>query len=242
MPSTLQFWANQHAELHGDNKNNPAGQAEQTNASTNTRDNNAPPTQSYVDPVKDCCYLCLRQFKSAAEANKHERLSALHQGNLKDASLITKAVEKLEKAGVEIITNNSGADAEYRDRAKERRTAFNQPKQPGFKLPIKATSDATAVTTTPQVAESVATPAPMSKGASLLGKMGWTAGSGLGASGTGSTATIATDLYVAGVGLGAEGGKVGDAIEDAARASRGDYKEFTERARDKARERFEKLG
>jgi len=240
MPSTLQFWTNRHAELHGDNTNDQDGQAAQRNTSTTIKNENAPPTRSFADPVKNCCYLCSRQFKSAAEVNKHERLSALHQDNLNDASLVTKAIEKLKKAGVEMIANND-TDGAYRDRAKERRTAFNQPKQPGFKLPLKANSDPT-VSATPQDADPAIAPVSMSKGASLLGKMGWTAGSGLGASGTGSTATIVTDLYMAGVGLGAEGGKVGDAIEEAARASRGDYKEFAERTRDKARERFEKLG
>lgn len=72
----------------------------------------------------------------------------------------------------------------------------------------------------------------------LLGKMGWSAGEGLGAQGTGRTETIATDMYVAGVGLGAQGGKVGDAAEEAERNTKGGYKEFAERTKEKARERF----
>ena len=40
-----------------------------------------------------------------------------------------------------------------------------------------------------------------SKGAALLGKMGWTAGEGLGAQGTGRTDVIVTELYTQGVGL-----------------------------------------
>ena len=52
------------------------------------------------------------------------------------------------------------------------------------------------------------------------------------------TAPIATDMYVAGVGLGAEGGKVGDAVEEASRSTRGNYSEFLEKTREKARGRF----
>ena len=55
------------------------------------------------------------------------------------------------------------------------------------------------------------------------------------------TAPIATDMYVAGVGLGAEGGKVGDAVEEAGRSTRGSYSEFLEKTRDKARGRFEEM-
>jgi len=232
MPSTLQFWTDRHAELHGVNAS--TSQLDQPSPSANHNDN-APPSQSFADPVKHCCYLCSRQFKTAAEVNKHERLSTLHQDNLRDHTLVAKGLAKLENAGVPLPIGTSDADAaDYRDRAKERRAAFNQPRQPGFKTPGKDTEPS---------AKPVAAPAtaPLSKGASLLGKMGWTAGSGLGASGTGSVTPIATDLYVAGVGLGAEGGKLGDAVEEAARASRGDYKEFAERTRDKARERFGKL-
>jgi hypothetical protein len=81
----------------------------------------------------------------------------------------------------------------------------------------------------------------MSKGATLLGKMGWSAGTGLGAQGTGMTAPVTTDLYVQGVGLGAQGGKVGDAVEEAGRNTRGRYDEFLEKTRDNARQRYERM-
>ena len=80
-----------------------------------------------------------------------------------------------------------------------------------------------------------------SKGAALLGKMGWTAGEGLGAQGTGRTEAISTHLYAQGVGLGAQGGKVGDAVEEANRATGGSYADFVSRAKDKAKERFEQM-
>ncbi len=165
--------------------------------------------------------------------NKHERLSGLHRDNLKNEDLVSKAQVKMEKAGVP--STNLGEDtSEYRDRAKERRAAFGGSKKISLPLKKKAAQP---------VEEQQDDPAPApSKGASLLGKMGWSAGEGLGAQGTGMTAPIATDMYVQGVGLGAQGGKIGDAADEAERNTKGGYSEFLERTKDKAKERFERLG
>jgi hypothetical protein len=43
------------------------------------------------------------------------------------------------------------------------------------------------------------------------------------------------------VGLGAEGGKLGDAGEEAARNTRGDFAAFVQKTKDRARERFERM-
>lgn len=271
LASHLEFWTNRHKELHG-KSSTPSADADSTQAtlssrtgsSTKEKDDRNPPSQSFADPIKNCCYLCSRQFKSAAEVNKHERVSDLHQTNLKNDDLVRKALAKLGNAGLpvnRVHTTDTAEQAEdttteeYRDRAKERRTLFNQPKQPGFKGqgtgrkadPNKAANvDATTAPSSSHQAaappsDATVAPGPMGKGASLLGKMGWSAGQGLGASGGPATAPIATDLYVAGVGLGAVGGKLGDAVEEAGRATRGDYGEFAQRAKDKARERYESL-
>ena len=81
-----------------------------------------------------------------------------------------------------------------------------------------------------------------SMGAALLGKMGWTAGEGLGAQGTGRTEAVVAELYSQGVGLGAEGGKLGDAAAEAQRQTKGSYAEFLSKTKDKVKERFERLG
>jgi RNA-binding protein 5/10 len=52
---------------------------------------------------------------------------------------------------------------------------------------------------------------------------------------------IATDAYLQGVGLGAQGGKLGDAVDEAERRTKGDYGEFLQRTRDIARDRFENM-
>jgi hypothetical protein len=145
--------------------------------------------------------------------------------------LKNKALVKLAKAGV---VRAEAESSTYRDRAKERRQAFNQPKQPAAQHK-KASKEASAPSQ--PVQEEVA-PAP-SKGAALLGKMGWTAGEGLGAQGTGIKDAIATEIYTQGVGLGAQGGKIGDAIEEAERSTRGSYADFVNKSKDKAKERYE---
>lgn len=137
----------------------------------------------------------------------------------------------MSKAGASTTPSNEDS-SEYRDRAKERRTAFGTSKK--ISLPMKkSVQEAEA----PEEKE----PEAMSKGASLLGKMGWSKGEGLGAKGEGRTDAITPEMYVQGVGLGAEGGKVGDAVEEAGRNTKG-YGGFLEQTKAKAKERFESMG
>jgi hypothetical protein len=193
--------------------------------------------QSYSNPDKMCCYLCSRQFKSTAEVNKHERLSDLHKTNLSNETLKTQALAKMKKAGLSTTSQGMEEDTpEYRDRARERRAAFGSSKK--VALPMKKQVS----TQDNKTSDSAQTTGPSkSKGAALLGKMGWSTGAGLGAQGTGITAPIQTEIYAAGVGLGAEGGKLGDAAEEADRNTRGGYAEFVERAKDKAKERYQSM-
>jgi hypothetical protein len=225
VPSHLQFWRNRHAELHGiakDGDENPAD-AESENGGLST-DPSAPPTQSYADLNRNCCYLCMRQFKSSANVNIHERLSQLHRDNLQNEEAKARGMAKLIKHG--IIQQSA---SEYRDRARERRQAFGRTKTGARQKPAAAKEeDAQPVQTT-------------SKGASLLSKMGWSEGSGLGAQGTGVTAPIATEVYAQGVGLGAQGGKLGDAVEEAGRNTRGRYDEFLEKTKETARQRYDQM-
>ncbi|OOO08779.1 D111/G-patch domain protein [Aspergillus oryzae] len=223
MPSHLQFWSNRHAELHGIPKKNPDDVGISSDQGAPSTDPGAPPAQSYADPNRNCCYLCMRQFKSSAEVNRHERLSQLHQSNLQNEELTSKAMGKLIKHGIAQQT------PEYRDRARERRQAFGS-----SKAPVKKSAPPPKEEEEPPVEST-------SKGASLLSKMGWSAGTGLGAQGTGMTAPIATEVYAQGVGLGAQGGKLGDAVEEAGRNTRGRYDEFLEKTRQTARERYEQM-
>ncbi|KAE8355146.1 hypothetical protein BDV28DRAFT_129586 [Aspergillus coremiiformis] len=226
MPSHLQFWSNRHAELHGIQKKNPDDAGSGSDRGDSPMDSSAPPAQSYADPNRNCCYLCLRQFKSSAEVNRHERLSQLHHSNLQNEDLKAKAMGKLIKHGI------AQPSPEYRDRARERRQAFGT---------SKAATKKSASASAPPPKEEEPPVETTSKGASLLSKMGWAAGTGLGAQGTGMTAPIATEVYAQGVGLGAQGGKLGDAVEEAGRNTRNRYDEFLEKTKQTARERYEQM-
>lgn len=239
----MQFWSNRHAELHGvkpetsaEKSSKPNGGLESKKASEINSRENCAPAQSYADLSRKCCYLCSRQFKTDAEVNKHERLSQLHRDNLKNEELVLKAEEKMAKAGIPTGSQGEpqGETQEYRDRAKERRAAFGVS---GKKMSLPLKNPVSQLSDAQDDKDEYSTPA-VSKGASLLGKMGWSAGKGLGAQGTGVTAPIATEMYVQGVGLGAQGGKIGDALEEADRNTKGGYHGFLERTKDKAKERF----
>lgn len=188
---------------------------------------------SYADRDKLHCLVCQRKFTKAGMLSLHERESEMHRVNLGDPSNIERAISQLARVGKTpckmVPAKNKGQ--QYRDRARERRQVYNQPNAPRRK----------PVTDAPPAKEPEKPAAP-SKGAALLGKMGWTAGEGLGADRTGRTDVIATDVYAAGVGLGAEGGKLGDAATEAARKTKDNYTDFVEVTRNKARERYEKMG
>lgn len=233
----LQFWTNRHAELHGlppqDDQGVPADSLPVTSSQTSRTSPEAPPAQSFADLERKCCLLCSRQFKTEAEVHKHERVSQLHKDNMKNESLVSKAVEKLNKS-----SDPNSASSAYRDRARERRQAFNQPKQPAAQHNRAKEGGKSG----PSKKDEEEQPPVPSKGAALLGKMGWSVGEGLGAQGTGRTEAIKTELYSQGVGLGAEGGKLGDAAEEAHRQTKSSYADFLSKAKDKAKERFESLG
>ncbi|KAL8683077.1 MAG: hypothetical protein Q9186_000891 [Xanthomendoza sp. 1 TL-2023] len=240
-PAHLQFWSNRHAELHGiksessQDKEIDDVKAKESSSSAAAPDNSTP-IQTFANAERKCCYLCSRQFKSNGEVNKHERLSQLHRDNLQNDTLISQARGKMIRAGLSTTPSSQEDSSEYRDRAKERRAAFGASKK--ISLPLKKQASQ------PDTVESneAEQPPPPSKGATLLGKMGWSAGEGLGAQGTGRTEAIATEMYVQGVGLGAQGGKVGDAVEEADRNTKGGYAGFAERTRDKAKARFDQMG
>ncbi|KAI0201800.1 hypothetical protein F4808DRAFT_99039 [Astrocystis sublimbata] len=244
MAPQLQMWANKHAELHREKESaNAAALADDitpltgSNALGTTKNvittTAAKPSVSYADLDQMCCLLCRRRFKNEPSLRRHEQMSDLHKTNLDDDDLINKAIQNLKALGKEPTSN-------YRDRAKERRQVHNQPMKPKPHLPRK-TPSTKKVSGDSATQDAPAKPT-VSKGAGLLAKMGWSTGEGLGAEGGGRTEIIETLAYAPGVGLGAEGGKIGDAAEEAARATRNDYADFVSKAKDKARERYEKMG
>ncbi|KAK3694787.1 hypothetical protein B0T22DRAFT_81734 [Podospora appendiculata] len=205
----------------------------------------APPVYiSYSDFDALHCHLCRRTFKHAQTIWRHEQESELHKHMLSDPRNKERAVAELkakDKVPSIMVPDSKTRQQQphYRDRALERRQVFRQPNRPAAQS-AKGTAEKRKEPSTSTV-EADETPAKKSRGAGMLAKMGWTAGAGLGAEGTGRTEAIATDAYAPGVGLGAEGGKLGDASEEAARKTRGNFSDFIEKTRDKARERYDRL-
>ncbi|KAK0737561.1 hypothetical protein B0T21DRAFT_383507 [Apiosordaria backusii] len=216
-----------------------------------------PKYKSYADFDRLRCLLCQRQFRKVEVIWLHEQQSELHKRMLADPEARSRAEEEFRKLGKkqyscipdqlfyrEWEAQLKRSQPNYRDRAFERRQAFRQPKKPSNQQSSTSTKISVPEKRKEPASSSADadTPAKKSKGAGMLAKMGWTAGAGLGAEGTGRTEAIATEVYAPGVGLGAEGSKLGDAGEEAQRRTKGDYSDFVEKTRDKARERFDRLG
>ncbi|KAK4176888.1 putative RNA-binding protein [Triangularia setosa] len=214
-----------------------------------------PRYKSFADFDRLRCLLCKRQFRKVEVIWLHEQQSELHKRMLADPDTRSRAEEEFKKLGKkqqscipdqafyrEWEAQLQRSQPNYRDRALERRQAFRQPKKPTNQQASTKTSVPEKRKEPASSSAATDTPAKKSKGAGMLAKMGWTAGAGLGAEGAGRTEAIATEVYAPGVGLGAEGSKLGDAGEEAQRRTKGDFSDFVEKTKDRARERFDQLG
>ncbi|KAF5489773.1 putative RNA-binding protein [Colletotrichum siamense] len=205
----------------------------------------ASPTVSYVDREKVCCLLCMMKYKSLDDLNTHEK-SRNHKNAMADEEKVKAAKPRLAARDkrmskpTEEQAKNEESGPQYRDRAKERREVFNQPSKP---KPLAQNTKPARREDKPSRAAAEKTPPPQpSKGAGMLAKMGWSTGQGLGANADGRTEVIATHAYQEGVGLGAEGGNLGDAAELAQRKTKNSYAEYVNTVQDRARERYNKMG
>jgi hypothetical protein len=182
----------------------------------------------------------MRKFKSLEELGRHEG-SQLHAEKLQDEQSIKNALERLAKRGIqpqkqaEAGDDASSTGPKYRDRAKERREQWNQPKKPQPVPGDKSASGSQKDQGKAPVQEKVPV---QSKGAGMLAKMGWTSGSGLGANAEGRTESIVTHVYREGVGLGAEGSNLGNAQALGESRTLNNRKDYVNAVNDRARERF----
>lgn len=195
---------------------------------------------SYVDRERLMCLICMRKYKSTEEVDIHEK-SRNHKTAVEDEALVKAALPRIAARDKRIAASASASTSsapQYRDRAKERRQVYSQPKKPSG----APAGGAGSVPQAPPPQEEAKADVQAGKGAGMLAKMGWTAGQGLGADGSGRTQTIETHAYQQGVGLGAEGGNLGDATEVAERQTKGGYKGYVDSVQEKARERYNKMG
>nr|OQO29903.1 hypothetical protein B0A51_03499 [Rachicladosporium sp. CCFEE 5018] len=258
-------WTSRSADLHGQGEpevreaSAEAAPATGVNATEQRAQSKAAEAEryqtfAYDNPPKSCCYLCNRMLGDLAKLRAHVEKSQLHATNLENEDTVKDAYQRMEKAGVgrevtivvaasapaNVTTPPDETTSQYVDRAalrrqeeKARSTAANYDKPKGFSL--KGAKAATK-------SDDAATAAPLSKGLGMLQKHGYTAGQGLGAVGsTGLAVPIATDLYAAGVGLGHAGGKVGDAVTEAEKATKGDQAGYLDKMKEVSRARYEAL-
>lgn len=182
------------------------------------------PTDPLVSVEEGKCYLCGRVFKGDT-LKAHLERSELHKKNLTNQEEIAAGWERLKKAHPDTVVPTiepSSPPKEFRDRAKERRKQYGSTAPPSKDAGSRAK------------ARSPSPPPESGIGAKLLAKAGYTAGAGLGASGTGITAPIETQMYRQGVGLGAEGSKMGDAHTVAQQG-------YLESVQESARDRYKAL-
>ncbi|WRT65424.1 uncharacterized protein IL334_002367 [Kwoniella shivajii] len=192
---------------------------------------------------KVACLLCQRQFKTEEILKKHTNQSDLHKTNLADVNVREAGMRR--KAGISSSDSPSAAEAsqpKYRDRAAERRVAFNQPSMP---IPEESPSWQLEQAKKRKFAEgpkpSLPTPPPPAPvvepgkdesnvGNQLLAKMGWKAGTGLGRESEGRVDPILVQQFENRAGLGASKG-----VEAGRWQGPGG---FQQRALDMAKERY----
>lgn len=181
--------------------------------------------------------------KVASEGNKQRKSSASDTLENQDKRKKRKApgtdappvLQHWQSKAAELHGGDEKAPTtQYRDRAAERRQQEDEAganeKIPSFSLKgLK-----------PRTSSSSAGASSYGKGLNMLQNAGWTAGQSLG-TGNGTTAPLDQNMYRRGVGLGHEGGNLGDAVEEAQRMTRGDGSRFVEKTKESARERFKKL-
>lgn len=241
-------WQKKQAELRGEDEADDSDGTNPTIASgANAEAVTGYVPQSFVyhgdrnGKMRKCCLLCGTELPAAVSPADHVKGSVKHAENLKNEQKYQQGFENLKKWGVaedatvQVEDDSAKQQPQYVDRAKERR---KQEALTGtgerFKMSLKGANKNKPA----PVEENVPVAPTYGKGLNMLQKAGWKEGQGLG-SGNGITAPVEQNVYAAGVGLGHEGSKKGDAVEEANRSTKGS---FLEKTRDVARERFERMG
>lgn len=205
------------------------------------------------------CYLCNTMFGASEALVTHLKKSAAHLAFAKDEKRRQKGFGRLEKNGVDPASTiklppketatgstrpsflaDQASAPQARDRAAERRQQ-EAAAPPSFSLK-KAAAVSAAQKPRPGSSGSDAARPSFGVGRKMLQQAGWSEGQGLGGeSGTGMAAPLEQQMFAAGVGLGHEGSRRGDAVEEAERATKGGRGDFAEMTRENARKRFGRM-
>lgn len=165
-----------------------------------------------MDFDKNICLLCKRSFKNGDQIKRHRSLSKLHSSRSKKLRKRLFSQDQLDRI------ERKEREALYRDRAKERRlkygqtdrlipvepmvhpTSSSQLSKPGLMAPPTAAGTKIDSASKPLGTDN--------KGATLLSKMGWREGTGLGKTGQGRTEAIKLESQIGTSGLGSKSYKV----------------------------------
>ncbi|CAK3783452.1 hypothetical protein DOTSEDRAFT_160857 [Lecanosticta acicola] len=211
--------------------------------------------------TKNSCLLCLTDLPTHIEPQRHVKESAKHAANMKDEVKYKQGLENLKKRGVvEESTLKVFPDVEKRSPSHERPTQQREfQDRAAMRREMEAKADtASSLATkisiplgndhqakkkqTPEIAKDASSGTAYGKGMAMLKKSGWKAGEPLG-SGDGIVQPIETNMYQAGVGLGHESSKIGDAVAEARRFTQAGNGGggFIEKTKEVFKDRFEKM-
>jgi len=189
------------------------------------------------------CLLCGLKLPEQLQPERHVRESAKHRENIADPKKTAAGLERIRKWGLsENDTLRLSADVNPVDHFTEDDVSITQslivrePMKINLKARRKTSSDQSDV----QSSEESSASAQVSKGLRMLQRAGWTPGQSLG-NGLGLAKPIEQNVYASGVGLGHEGSRQGNAIQEAQRLTKNDRSGFLEKTRELARERFERM-
>ena len=252
----LQHWQHKAAELREEGQEAALEPKKQpaTGVNTISATHQAPSAKSNAgeqtfahdgDELK-ACYLCNSEFKTTEGLFRHLKASDLHAQNLKDVVRVRRGYDRMKTKNIDPASTMKlsttppvqafdlkGASMQYRDRAAERR---KKERQTGS-TPSKITDGVASSASDDDNDDETSKPS-YGKGMAILQKAGWAEGQGLG-TGSGITAPIERSAYAAGVGLGHEGSKMGDAVQEAEKMTRDGG--FLEKTKEMARKRFEQM-
>ncbi|KAI8926959.1 hypothetical protein BC831DRAFT_206964 [Entophlyctis helioformis] len=173
--------------------------------------------EEYSDLSIMACLLCERQFKSGDDLRKHQAKSALHKTNM--AALRQKQLEQMRQQAMaaaaaaaasghghkkrRLPAGGSSSNSNPNANANPNLVAVGSGRGRGSGSGMGAAGGPLLITPSVE-SDALGQGIPATnKGSRMLQKMGWKAGTGLGADGRGIVAPVDAQVYASGAGIGA---------------------------------------